>query len=131
MSKTLKVILVLYGVVIILVGLAGIVAPEQIAEIWEHTGVVGYAKWFVAALGAVYIAAGVWLIVAGREPQPQVNWVKFVITKILLSLAVTVYAILREFIGFNAAIGLVIGVDAVFAILFLVFYPWSSRQKKA
>lgn len=131
MSKTLKVILIVYGVVIILVGLAGIVAPEQIAEIWQHTDVVGYAKWFVAALGAVYIAAGIWLIVAGCEPQPQINWVKFVITKILLSLAVTVYAILREFIGINTAMGLVIGVDAVFAILFLVFYPWGTRQKKA
>ncbi len=130
MTKTLKGILVAYGVVLILTGLAGVIAPEQMAKMWNHIEVIGYAKWFMAALGAIYIAAGVWLVVAGRDTQPQMNWVKFAITQILLSLAVSIYAILNEFIGFNVAMGLVLGVEAVFAVLFLIFYPWGSRQRK-
>jgi hypothetical protein len=127
MTNILKGIMVAYGVILVLTGLAVVIAPEQISKIWNISDIVGYAKWFVAALGAVYVAAGVWLTAAGWNPVPQTHWVKFAITKTLLSLAVTVYAILKEFIGFNAVMGLVIGVDAVFAILFLAFYPWRSR----
>jgi uncharacterized protein YjeT (DUF2065 family) len=127
MTKTLKGIMVAYGIILVLTGLASVIVPEQISKIWNISDVVGYAKWFVAALGAVYVAAGVWLTAAGWNPVPQTHWVKFAITKTLLSLAVTIYAIMKDFILYSTAVGLVLGVEAVFAILFLAFYPWRSR----
>jgi hypothetical protein len=131
MTKTLKGIMVVYGIILALTGLASVIVPEQMAKIWNLSEVVGYAKWFVATLGAVYIAAGAWLISAGRDPLPQFIWVKFTITKTLLSLAVTIYAIVKDFILYSPAMGLVLSVEAVFAILFLTFYPWRSPMKES
>jgi hypothetical protein len=127
MVKALKVVLIIYGVILILAGLADIIIPDQVAEGYGIGEIPGYAKWMAAGMGAIFIAAGVWVIAAGRDPLRHIYWVKFVITKSILAVVVTVYSIAQGYVDFSQVGGLII-LDAVFAVAFLALYPWRAAR---
>jgi hypothetical protein len=53
--------------------------------------------------------------------------VKFEITKSLLFTAVTAYSIIQGFVSFSQ-VGALLILFAIFAVLFLVFYPWRVKE---
>jgi hypothetical protein len=124
MVKTLKVLLIIYGVILILGGLGQIFAPEQMVVMFGVTGVSAFAKFCGAELGAIYVAAGVWLLFAATDPLRNINLVRFVITKAVLSIAVLVYANVVGWIDLSMAGMSMLAADAIMVVLFLVAYPW-------
>lgn len=127
MIKALKVLLIIIGVVYILVGLATIIIPDQWAALGGIEEISAYERWLLAVLGASFIAAGVWVIVAWRDPLRHINWVKFVILKSILTVVVGVYLITQDYVDFSQ-VGPVIILDAVFTVALLALYPWRAAR---
>ena len=130
MIRGLKVALILFGVISILSGLAHIIAPYQLASMigfGEIPDVCRPVAYVMAMVGISFIAPGVWLIVAGRDPLRHITWVKFAILWSLLGVVAGVYSILQGAVNFSQA-GPGIILDGVFAAAFLVFYPWRAAR---
>ena len=127
MIKALKVVMIVYGVVLILMGLLDIFAQDVVIEMYGFGEVASYVKWMGEVIGAAFIAIGVWVVVAGRDPLQHICWVKFVITKALLTLVVTVHSVIVGYVDFNQ-VGVGIIFDAVFAAAFLALYPWRAAR---
>ena len=128
MIRGLKIALILYGAISILVGLAFIVVPNQVAA-----SMIGLEEmpesmlYFMMMGGVMDIAVGVWLIVAGRDPLRHITWVKFAILWCLLAVVAGVYSIIQGVVDFNQ-VGMMIILDAVFAVAFLALYPWRAAR---
>ena len=127
MVKALKVVMIVYGVVLILLGLASIIMPDKGAELTGFGEIADYTKWYMAVLGAGFIAAGIWIIVAGRNPLRNIIWVKYVITLPILLLVTNIYSIFKGYVDFGQVSAHIVG-DIVFAILFLIFTPGASKK---
>ncbi len=126
MKKALKVIMVIFGFVLILEGLLDIIVPNQRASIIETSNSTGSVMFYMTILGATWAAAGFWVVAASRDPSRHINWVKFVITLPVLLSVVLIISIIRGYVTFDqVVIDLVL--DAVFAISFLALYPWRSN----
>jgi energy-converting hydrogenase Eha subunit C len=127
MIKALKVWLIIFGAVHILVGLTTILIPAQWAAMGGVAQITDYERWLLALLGACFIAIGVWVIVAGRNPLSHINWIKFAILKSALTVVVGVYLIIQGYIDFSQ-VGAVVILDAVFTIALLACYPWRAAR---
>ncbi|MFC1931359.1 hypothetical protein ACFLXJ_04095 [Chloroflexota bacterium] len=127
MIKPLKVTMIVYAVIGILFGLAWIFVPRQVGAMLGHEA--GTASVFAMAvmLGASWIAACIFLIIAARDPLKHILWVKYVIVFAILSLAAELYSFILGYMEFSqVVIGIVI--HAVFAAAFLAFYPWRAAR---
>ncbi len=127
MIKALKVVMIVFGAIGILAGLSDIIVPDQAAKLYGFGEIADYVRWILALGGASFVAAGIWVIVASRDPIRHINWVKFEITKSLLFTAVTAYSIIQGYVSFSQ-VGALLILFAVFAVLFLVFYPWRLKE---
>ena len=127
MIKALKLVMIVFGAIGILAGLSDIIVPEQVAKLYGFGEIADYVRWILALGGASFVAAGIWVIVASRDPIRHINWVKFEITKSLLFTAVTAYSIIQGYVSFNQ-VGALLILFAIFAVLFLVFYPWRVKE---
>jgi hypothetical protein len=127
MIKALKVALIVVGAIHILFGLSFIFIPEQWATLAGAGETTAYVRWLFALLGASFIAGGVYVIVAGRDPLQHINWVKYVILKNALVIIGGAYLIIRGYVDFSQ-IGAVIILDAVIAAVLLAFYPWRAAS---
>jgi len=127
MIQGLKIALITLGVIVILLGLAFIVIPELLASTFGFGEIPNYAPYVMAMLGISFIAPGVWLIVAGRDPLRHIAWVKFAILWSLLGVVAGVYSILQGAVDFSQ-VGMVIILDAVFAAVFLALYPYRAAR---
>ena len=125
MIKALKVTMVVWGVLGILFGLAYILIPKELGEMFGYTTEAApeYLPAFLVSLGVTIIASSVFVIAAARDPLKHILWVKFAILSSLLSLVGELYSVVREYVSFGqATMGIVL--FAVFAAAFLIFYPW-------
>lgn len=127
MIKALRVVMIVFGAIGIFAGLSNIVIPDQGARLYGFGEIADYVRWISALGGASFVAAGVWVIAASRDPIRHIYWVKFEITKSLLFVVVTAYSIIRGYVGFNQ-VGVLLILFAIFAALFLVFYPWRAAR---
>ena len=128
MTKALKIVMIVFGAILVLVGLVNILFPGQWGEMHGMQEGPGYLMWIAALMGVISITVGVWIIIAGRDPLRDINWVKFAITWCILALVIHIYSIIKGYVDFNQVVGFVI-IDAVFAILFLALYPWRRARK--
>lgn len=129
MSGVLKVLLWAYGIILVVLGLLGIFFPDWMSEsLFGVDNITGFVKSIMGMLGAVYIAAGIWLAMAGRNPLQDISWVKFVILKIFLSVVVVVYAFIRSFIEPSAVSITFLVIDFIWGLAFLVAYPWRMSR---
>jgi hypothetical protein len=126
MIRALKVVLIVFGVVEILLGLLLVIIPNQAASMAGVSEVSGYLMYTMASLGMCIIAPSVFLVVAARDPLRHINWVKFAILWCILGVVGGLYSIVRGDADFSH-VGMQIIMDAVFAVLFLVFYPWRAK----
>ena len=130
MIRGLKVVMIVFGAISILSGLAHIFIPNQLSVMvgfGEIPDVCRPALFSMAMVGVSFIAAGVWLIVAGRDPLQHITWVKFAILWSILLVVAGLYSILRGAVDFGQ-VGTGIIIDAVFAVAFLALYPYRAAR---
>lgn len=127
MIKALRVVLIVYGALYLVLGLGGIIFSDQVSGMFGIEEITDDIMYLVAIISVFSISAGVWLIIAGRDPLGNIYWVKFAITKAILSVVVEVYLIIQGCVDFNQVMVAII-LDGVFAVLFLAFYPWRAAR---
>ncbi len=134
MTGVLKVLLWIYGIGLILMGLCCIITPDWIFETLSLSGILNLsnnALLIGAELGIVYIAAGVWIAAAGRDPLRHLTWIKFAILKSALSIVALIYVFIQEYVDSFSSVMIPVIFDAVFMIAFLIFYPWKTKNTKS
>ena len=127
MIKALRVIMIVYAAIGILFGLTFVFLPSIVAgmfgleEIPPSTSAIG------VVLGASFVSACIFLIIAARDPLKNLLFVRYAIVFAILSFAAELYNGLIAYEDFSqAAEGIVI--HGLFAVLFLVFYPWHRKE---
>ena len=130
MIKALRVVMIVWAIIMILYGLAFIFVPEQLGAMSGFEKGPAYVAYLGALLGVSWIVPAVFVIIAARDPLRNIMWVKFVTVLQVLALAADVYSLLRGFIDLSqGGMGLIL--DAVLAVLLLVFYPWRVKPRSA
>jgi len=125
MIRALKVTMIVWGIIGILFGLAFIFVPYELGGMLGYEEGPDYVPYFLASLGGCFIAVSVFLIAAARDPLRHIYWVKFAILWSILGVVIGLYSIIRGYVDFGQA-GMGVILDAVFAVAFLVFYPWRA-----
>ena len=129
MTGVLKVLLWIYGVVLVAIGLGNIIAPDWMAETaFGIDNLTNDGLFMSAMLGAIYIAAGFFIAAAGRDPLRYISWVKFAVLKIGISVVIVIYALIQEYIEPSGMVITMLAVDFAFGLAFLIFYPWKLRK---
>jgi hypothetical protein len=132
MLKALKVILIVFGAISALSGLAHIFMPEQLMAMMgleELSGACVPALYAMAMVGVSFIAAGVYLIIAGaKDILRHIYWVQFALLWAILAVAGAVYSVFMGYVTFNQVMIPVI-LDGVFFILLMIFYPWGRSEE--
>jgi energy-converting hydrogenase Eha subunit C len=123
MIKGLKVAMIVWAVVGILFGLGFVLSPEQLCSMFGFENAPTYVPYFLALLGIAYILAGVFVIIASRNPLKHIMWVQLAIVWSLLDAIAAIYFIVRGNVTFSQA-GMVPIMDVIFVIAFLALYPW-------
>ena len=125
MIKALKVVMIIWAVIGILVGLAYILFPRQLNEMGGLEQGPDWVLYILALLGICYIATGAFVIRAAQDPLKHIRWVQFAIALSILIVVVAAYSIGRGLVTFGQeAMPLII--NAVFAVAFLILYPWRA-----
>lgn len=122
-----KVVMVIFGSVLILEGLLDIFMPEQRALAIETGNSSRSVMFYVMILGATWAAAGFWVIAASRDPLRHIYWLKFVMTLPVLLSAVLTISIIRGYVTLEQVV-IELALNAVFAISLLALYPWRSHS---
>ncbi|MBN1855628.1 MAG: hypothetical protein JW846_01585 [Dehalococcoidia bacterium] len=128
MEKILKVITVTLGIILIAEGLLDIVMPEQRLSLMGTGENASHVLAYMTILGATWVAAGIWVVVAGRDPLRHIDSMKFVITLPLLLAFALAYSTIKGYVTFDqVAVDLV--VDILFALVLFVLYPRRAAIK--
>ncbi len=127
MIKTLRVVLIVYGAILLVMGLGGIIFPDQISGLFGIEEVTDDIIYLEVIVSAFSISLGIWLIITWRNPLGNIYWVKFAITKTVLFVVVELYLIIQGYVDFNQIVAAII-LDGVFAVLFLALYPWRAAR---
>ena len=115
MVKALRVVLIVYGAILLLMGLGGIIIPDQVSGLFGIEEITDDIMYLAAIVSTFSLSIGIWLIIVGRDPLGNIYWVKFAITKAILFVVVEAYLIIKGYVGFNQ-IGVALILDAVFAV---------------
>ena len=127
MIKPLKVIMIIYAISGILLGLAFIIVPSIIGAMLGYDSGPTYIAALTAMLGASFISACIFLLIAAKNPIKHILWVKYAIVFAILSLVAPLYSFLLDHITIIQALAPLI-THTVFAIALLVFYPWRTER---
>jgi hypothetical protein len=133
MLKALKVILIVFGALSALSGLAHIFMPEQLMammgiEAGEMPEACMPALYAMAMVGVSFVAGGVYLIIAGtKDILRHIYWVQFALLWAILAVAAGAYSVIMGYVTFNQAMMPII-LDSVFFILLMIFYPWGRTE---
>ena len=128
MLKALKVVMTVYVVVHVLLGLIDITMHDFMATLLRISDVPSYVNWMEEVTGAIFIALGVWIAIAARDPIQHIRWVKFAITASSLILIVSVHSILAGYVEFSQ-VAISIVVPVIFVVALLVCYPWRLARR--
>lgn len=124
--RNLKVALVIFGAIHIAQGIILIVAPDRISDLMEFGQLADYVPYIFATLGATFIAAAFWFILAGLDPLRYINGVRFAILWSALFLVTQLYSLTQSYIDINQ-VWTGIALNTVFIVAFLFFYPYRKR----
>jgi glucan phosphoethanolaminetransferase (alkaline phosphatase superfamily) len=126
MIRGLKIAMIVWAVIGIVMGIAFIFFPTQLRDTMGYETGPAYIQYFLALLGVAFIALGAFIIRAAQDPLKHIMWVQFAIAWAVLFVVVEASSIARGLVTFEQA-GMALIMDAVFAVLFLVFYPWRAK----
>jgi peptidoglycan/LPS O-acetylase OafA/YrhL len=127
MSTALKVVLIVYGAVLLLMGLVGIILPEQISEMFGVEEVNDNIIYMAMAVSVFSLAVGIWILIAARDLLRNIIWVKFSITVAAFSAVLLAYSSIKGYVEFIQVLPAII-LWIIFIVLFLVFYPWREAR---
>jgi peptidoglycan/LPS O-acetylase OafA/YrhL len=127
MSTALKVVLIVYGAVLLLMGLVGIILPEQISEMFGVEEVNDNIIYLAMAVSVFSLAVGIWILIAARDLLRNIIWVKFSITVAAFSAVLLAYSSIKGYVEFIQVLPAII-LWIIFIVLFLVFYPWREAR---
>lgn len=127
MTKALKVTMIVYGIIGILLGLVLVFVPDQMSTWFNAPALNDYEKYLSASIGLANIAAGVFIIMAARDPIKNISWVKFAIVWALFWVVTVVYGLVRGYVDFSEE-GPALIINVIFAALFFAFYPWKASK---
>jgi uncharacterized membrane protein HdeD (DUF308 family) len=127
MTKALKVTMIVYGIIGILLGLVLVFVPDQMSTWFNAPALNDYEKYLSASIGLANIAAGVFIIMAARDPIKNISWVKFAIVWALFWVVTVVYGLVRGYVDFSEE-GTALIINVIFAALFFAFYPWKANK---
>jgi len=130
MIKPLKVTMIVYAVIGILFGLAYIFIPHQLAAMFGHGALPAIAGALTAALGASFVSACIFLIIAARDPIKYILWVKYAMVFAILMLAAELYSVMMGYLTLGQA-GTAIIIHGVIAAALFTFYPWRIAKSNA
>lgn len=123
----LKVAMVLYGAIHLVQGFFLIIVPDRVVDLSGFGGVAGFEPYFLALLGSTFIAAAVWFIISGLDLLKNIAGVKFAIMWSVILLVVQLYTVANGTVTFGDTwVGIV--ETAIFAVAFLVFYPYRNTD---
>jgi hypothetical protein len=127
MTKVLKVLVIIYSIIFIAIGVLAIAFPEQAADMVGFNDVSDLARYYMGAAGTIWIAVGIWGIIAAFNLLKNIIVVKLLITAGLLSSIGQIVFAIQGYADFSdLLVGILI--DGVFAILLLICYPWKASQ---
>lgn len=127
MVRTLRVVVIVYGAILVLLGLLGIILPEQVSGMFgveESSDIIIY---MTMGISISSLAPGVWILVAARDLLRNILWVKFAITYSALSAVLLAYSSIKGYIEFTQVVPAIV-LWVIFIVLFLVFYPWRAEE---
>jgi hypothetical protein len=127
MIKSLRVVMIVSGVIEILLGILLVIFPDKTASMSGVNEVSGYLKYNMALLGICLLVPSVFLIVAAGDPLRHISWVKFAIAWFIIGAVAGLYSIVKGNVEFSHAGTLVI-LHAVFAAALLALYPWRPAR---
>ncbi len=124
--RNLKVALAIFGAIYIAQGVVLITNPERISDLMEFGQLADYVPYIFATLGATFIAAAFWFLLAGLDPLRYINGVRFAILWSALLLITQLYSLTQSYVDFSQVwTGIVL--NAIFIVAFLFFYPYRRR----
>ena len=129
MIKGLKVAMIVYGALHVLMGLMFIFLREQTGSMMGYEKGPEYIHYMMTILGICFIVPGAFIILAStRDILQNILWVQLSIAWSILTFIAGLYSNLMGFVTFKqAAIAIIMG--AVFAIIFLILYPWRVAKQ--
>jgi hypothetical protein len=69
------------------------------------------------------IIAGVFVVIAARDPLKHILWLQLAMVWSFLDLLATLYILLRGVVTFSQA-GFVVIINVILLVAFLALYPW-------
>lgn len=123
MIKGLKAAMIAWAIVGVLFGLGFVFAPDRLGSVLGLENPPAYVPFLLASIGIAYIVAGVFVIIATRDPLKHVMWVQMAIVWSLLDALAALYFMIRGDVTFRQ-VGVVTIMDAIFVVAFLALYPW-------
>jgi hypothetical protein len=76
MIRALRIVMIVWGAIGILMGLAFIFIPEQLRSMMGYETGPAYIKYFLAALGVAWVVLSTFIIIAARDPLKNISWVQ-------------------------------------------------------
>ena len=121
-NLNLKAALIIFGALHLAQGIVLIVVPDRVTDMSGFENLAS-SEYFLAVIGAAFIAAGVWFALTGLDPVRNINGVRFAILWAGLLLAVQLFSLGRGYVNIGQ-IWFAIAGNAVFTAAFLIFYPY-------
>ncbi len=129
MIKGLKISMLAWAVIGFLYALGFILFPNQLLALFGVSPVPSYVLFFLVLLGNAYILAGIFVILAARDPLKHILWVQLAMAWAVLDLIASLVFIIRGNLTFLQA-GNAVVVDMIMLVAFLIFYPWRKAPSR-
>ena len=120
-NLNLKIALIIYGAIHIVWGAMMLFAPDRMTK-FSGFEIANSAEYFLALLGAAFIAAGVWFIMTALNIVANAAGVRFAVLWSAIMLITPLFTLWLDFIDFGH-IWFIVAINAVFCGAFLFFYP--------
>ena len=119
MLRALKIVMALFGGVLAIEGLLDLIVPGQRAVGLGLERCIEYAPMAMAVLGATWIALGIFILSAARNPLQNISWVRLCAAMPVVLMGALVLTVVRSAATWTQ-IAPDVGFDVLFAVLFLV-----------
>ncbi len=120
-NLNLKIALILYGAIHIVWGIMMLAVPDRMTE-FSGFEIAVSAEYFMALLGAAFIAAGVWFIMTALDIVQNAGGVRFAVLWSAIMLITPLFTLWVDYIDFGH-IWFIVVLNAIFCGAFLLFYP--------
>lgn len=122
MLRALRLLLIVDAAVLFLLGFLLILAPQQVARVFQFLDLPGGVHYLIGLWGCVLVTMAVGYLAAAQNPIRHVIWVQIGIARGALECVLSLIYLARGVVTFSQA-GFGIIVAALIAIAYAVLYP--------